>query len=195
MATDDLKARADMWDIPVSYARVTGLASDFNLKAGNTWNQTIERSQKEASVGPDYSVENGPFVINGYDEDRPVYKLNDGLSLTAVPYPTEAQLTPITDYSGFAKGDRLPYFIVDEAKISDGVIYGGSRDDIKLGTVWTGEKWSVELGRKLNTGHPDDVQFSPKSGRSYVFALGVKGKSVRDFGETYSGKPMKLRFE
>lgn len=196
MATDDLTARADMWDISVPYARFTGLAHDFNLKVGNTWiNQTIERSQKEASVGSDYLVENGPFIINGYDVNRPVYKLKDGLSSTEVPYPTEAQLTPITDYSVFAKGDRLPYFILVEAKIADGVIYGGSRDDIKIGAVWTGEKWSVELERKLNTGHPDDVQFSPKSGQSYTFALGVKGKSVRDFSETYGSKPITLRFE
>lgn len=196
MATDDLTARADMWDVSVSYARVTGLASDFNLKAGNCWiNQTVERSQKEASVGPDYSVANGPFKINGDDTNRPVYRLKDGLSITEVPYPTDEQLTPITDYSVFAKGDRLPYFIVDEAKIADGVIYGGSRDDIKVGAVWTGEKWSVELMRKLNTGHSDDIQFSTKSGQSYIFALGVKGKSVTDFSETYSSKPITLRFE
>lgn len=196
MATDDLAARADMWDISVSYAHVTGLGSDFNLKVGNSWiNQTIERSQKEASVGPDYSVENGPFKINGYDVTGPAYKLKDGLSLTEVPYPNDDQLTPITDYSVFAKGDRLPYFILDEAKIADGIIYGGSRDDIKVGAVWTGEKWGVELERELNTGHPDDVQFSPKSGQSYTFALGVKGKSVRDFSETYGSKPITLRFE
>jgi hypothetical protein len=194
MATDDLNARADMWDISVSYARVTGLANDFNLKAGNTWiNQTIERSRKEASVGPDSSIETGPFIING--NDIPVYRLKDGLAITDVPYPTEAQLTPITDYSVFAKGDRLPYFIVDQTKIDDGVIYGGSRDDIKVGATWTGEKWSVELKRKLNTGHADDVQFSPESGHSYIFTLGVKGKSIRDFSETYGSQPITLRFD
>ncbi|KPA17206.1 Cytochrome c-552/DMSO reductase-like, heme-binding domain protein [Candidatus Magnetomorum sp. HK-1] len=34
-----------------------------------------------------------------------------------------------------------------------------SRADIKAKGVWTNGKWTIELGRKLNTGHLDDIQF------------------------------------
>ena len=194
MATDDKNARADMWDISVSYARVTGLASDFNLAVGNTWiNQEALNSANEAAMGPDPSVQSGPFDQNG--TDMPLYMLKDGLEVDQVPYPTQDQLVQITDYSVFKKGDRLPYFIVNKATLDDGIVYGGSRDDIKVGGGWIDGKWAVELERKLNTGNKDDIQFTAKSGNAYTFAFGIRGKSIREFDETYTSSPISLRFE
>lgn len=194
MATDDTKARADMWDISVSYARVTGLGSDFNLGAGNTWvNQPMSNAAGEAAMGPDASIQSGPFDANG--TDRPLYRLKDGLAVDQVPYPTQDQLVPITDYAVYKPGDRLPYFIVNKATLDDGIVYGGSRDDIKVGGAWVGGKWSAEIARKLNTGHKDDIQFVAKPGNSYTFAFGIRGKSIRQFDETYTSSPISLRFE
>jgi hypothetical protein len=194
MATDDKKARADMWDISVSYARITGLASDFNLEVGNTWiNRSVVDATSEAAMGPDASIQGGPFDANG--TDKPLYRLKDGLAVDQVPYPTQDQLIPITDYSGYKAGDRLPYFIVSKAALADGVVYGGSRDDIKAKGGWFGGKWSAEIERKLNTGNTDDIQFVAKSGNAYTFAFGIRGKSIRQFDETYTSVPISLRFE
>jgi hypothetical protein len=194
MSTDNKKARADMWDISVSYARVTGLGNDFNLARGNTWvNQGAMNAKNEASMGPDPSVQDGPFDQNG--TDMPVYRLKDGLEVNQVPYPTRDQLVPITDYSIYKTGDRLPYFIVNRATMDDGIVYGGSRDDIRAGGGWINGKWSVEISRKLNTGHKDDIQFTAKSGNTYTFAFGIRGKSVRQFDETYTSPPVTLRFK
>ena len=35
-----------------------------------------------------------------------------------------------------------------------------SKVDIAFGAVWTNGIWRVEIGRKLNTGFADDIQFS-----------------------------------
>lgn len=194
MATDDKQARADMWDVSVSYARVTGLASDFNLAVGNTWvNQGAMNAANQAAMGPDPSVQSGPFDQNG--SDMPTYRLKDGLEVDQVPYPTQDQLVPITDYSVYKKGDRLPYFIANPATMADGIVFGGSRDDIKAGGGWIDGKWAVELERKLDTGNADDIRFKAGSGDTYTFAFGIRGKSVRQFDETYVSRPVSLRFE
>ncbi len=48
------------------------------------------------------------------------------------------------------KGDRTPHFLNRFPK--------GSRADIRAKGIWTDGEWTIEFGRKLNTGHEDDVQ-------------------------------------
>lgn len=45
----------------------------------------------------------------------------------------------------------------------------GSRADIRSKGVWRDGEWTVEFGRRLNTGHLDDVQFHP--GETYLFGV------------------------
>lgn len=45
----------------------------------------------------------------------------------------------------------------------------GSRADVRAKGVWSDGAWTVEFGRRLNTGHLDDVQFHP--GESYLFGV------------------------
>jgi Ethylbenzene dehydrogenase len=47
----------------------------------------------------------------------------------------------------------------------------GSAADVRAKGAWSGGRWTLELGRKLNTGHPDDTAFDPS--RPYKMALGV----------------------
>lgn len=37
----------------------------------------------------------------------------------------------------------------------------GSRADVRAKGVWANNQWTIEFGRKLNTGHDDDVVFTP----------------------------------
>ncbi|MDA0999544.1 MAG: ethylbenzene dehydrogenase-related protein [bacterium] len=47
----------------------------------------------------------------------------------------------------------------------------GSRGDIDAKGVWKDGMWTLELRRKLDTGHPDDVVFVP--GKKHAFGLSV----------------------
>lgn len=56
---------------------------------------------------------------------------------------------------------RMPKYRVEQPS--------GSRADIRAKGVWRDGSWTIEFERKLNTGHPDDVQFDPQ-GR-YLFGV------------------------
>ncbi len=45
----------------------------------------------------------------------------------------------------------------------------GSRGDIEFGAKWSNGTWTVELGRDMNTGNADDIQFDPAN--SYGFNI------------------------
>lgn len=50
-----------------------------------------------------------------------------------------------------------------------------SRADIRAKGVWKNEYWTIEFGRKLNTGHADDIRFDPVSGKKYQFGISIAG--------------------
>jgi hypothetical protein len=45
----------------------------------------------------------------------------------------------------------------------------GSRADIKAKGFWKEGRWTIEFERQLQTGHKDDIQFSP--GNKYLFGV------------------------
>jgi hypothetical protein len=45
----------------------------------------------------------------------------------------------------------------------------GSRADVRAKGVWSNKQWTIEFGRKLNTGHDDDVVFKP--GAAHLFGV------------------------
>ncbi len=59
------------------------------------------------------------------------------------------------------KGNKLDQFAPREP--------AGSRGDVRAKGVWANGQWTIEFGRKLNTGHDDDVAFTP--GQVYLFAV------------------------
>ncbi|MCP4753947.1 MAG: hypothetical protein GY866_23940 [Proteobacteria bacterium] len=59
------------------------------------------------------------------------------------------------------KGDTAPHFINQFPR--------GSRADIWAKGIWANGEWTIEFGRKLNTGHKDDVQF--EIGKLYPFGV------------------------
>jgi hypothetical protein len=50
----------------------------------------------------------------------------------------------------------------------------GSRADVRAKGVWKDGTWTIEFGRKLNTGNADDVQFNPASKKKYLFGISIK---------------------
>jgi len=58
-------------------------------------------------------------------------------------------------------GDTLPAY--EHTKPS------GSRGDVRAKGVWSNKQWTIEFGRKLKTGHDDDVALTP--GAVYLFGV------------------------
>jgi len=45
----------------------------------------------------------------------------------------------------------------------------GSRGDLDFGSVWSNETWTAEIGRELQNGHADDIQFDTQN--DYLFGV------------------------
>ncbi len=84
----------------------------------------------------------------------------------------------ITDETTFTGGDTVPGYILEKPT--------GSRGDIIAKGVWENGVWSLELKRKLNTGHDDDVQFD--IAKTYRFGIAVMDNAggFEGFGKGHS---------
>ena len=65
------------------------------------------------------------------------------------------------------QGDVLPQY---ESRKPD-----GSRADVLARGIWEKGYWTIEFGRKLKTGHSDDLQFDPQDNRKYQFGISIAG--------------------
>lgn len=59
------------------------------------------------------------------------------------------------------QGDEVPAYDIRKPQ--------GSRADVKGTGIWSNGVWTIEISRKLNTGHSDDVTFVP--GKVYQFGI------------------------
>jgi hypothetical protein len=60
----------------------------------------------------------------------------------------------------------------------------GSRADVRAKGVWSNGQWSIEFARKLNTGHDDDVAFTP--GEVYLFSVACYAMAYDTPHDTWS---------
>ena len=51
----------------------------------------------------------------------------------------------------------------------------GSRADVLAKGAWRDGQWTLEFGRRMNTGNDDDIQFDPASGKRYRFGISIPG--------------------
>lgn len=129
------------------------------------WREAIKASEGENAVA--------------VAEDKPYLTYKDSkMNLNNTPYPFEDELVPIKDYGRFKKGDRLPWVYFRREQPGQ---WGGSRDDIDGKMRYENGYWTVEMGRKINTGHPDDVTFKPGDGKPVWFGalVRVDGQTIR----------------
>lgn len=114
----------------------------------------------------------------------PAYMPKPGYDLNKHPFPNARDMVPITDYSIFKAGDRLPlvmYFDLTTEKNRQDFPAGkpsGSRVDLSGQGIYdkTAMSYTLEFGRKLDTKHNDDVQFRPQANRAVaenVFGLAI----------------------
>lgn len=64
---------------------------------------------------------------------------------------------------GEFEGDRIPQYLPGTPT--------GSAADVRAKGTWSNGKWTLELSRKLSTGHPDDTVFDVR--RTYGMAVGA----------------------
>ena len=76
---------------------------------------------------------------------------------------TAKSLPAPSEYSG----DVLPAYAIRNP--------AGSGADVRAKGKWENGYWTVELLRKLNTGHPDDTAFDPA--RTYTMAVAVQDRT------------------
>lgn len=69
----------------------------------------------------------------------------------------------------------------------------GSRADVLEGAAWAAGTWTIEISRKLVTGHPDDVQFDDLSA-SYEFDIALMDDTGGEGHSFHIGTPLSLTF-
>ena len=79
------------------------------------------------------------------------------------------------DVSKLKAGDKVPRELIAP--------FVGSRGDIETKGVWVGNKWTVVMHRKLDTGNPDDAKFVV--GKTYPFGLAVFN-NLHEYNHTVS---------
>lgn len=186
------KQKGDVWEMNVGFTTFYGKAHDMQFAVDPAYLRfpgSGTSSTVSAFIRFDAFSYGVPFVLNPQtalvldreanvwpSSDRPVYKLKPGLTLEKTLYPTRDQMVEITDYSTFAKGDEVPWVFFVPGKT-----WGGSFDDIDGKARWSNGSWTVEMGRKLNTGHDDDIVFEPGAAKSYSLGVLVRsdGRTIR----------------
>lgn len=88
------------------------------------------------------------------------------------------------------RGDVIPQYELVEPS--------GSRADVRAMGKWHNSMWSIEFGRRLDTGHDDDVRFT--TGKKYLFGVSIKplyGEPINDqapnlYGQGRISEPLYL---
>lgn len=193
------KQKGDVWEMNVGLTTYYGKAHDLYFTINPAYLKFADTLKTaNVSVRLDSFTSGVPFVRNNQRsvlavpkesdivrENKPVFMLRPGLTVDNTPYPTSDQMVEITDYSIFKAGDKVPqtFFV-------PGKTWGGSFDDIDGRAYWSNGSWTVEMGRKLNTGHKDDIVFKPGDNKPYSFGVLVRadGRTIRP------SPPATLRF-
>ncbi len=93
------------------------------------------------------------------------------------------------------RGDQLPQYVLSTPT--------GSRADVMAKGAWKDKIWTIEFGRKLKTGHGDDVQFNAVGTTKYLFGVSIKslyGEPIDDkipnlYGQGRISAPLRLIFK
>lgn len=181
--------RGDIWDMSLAISNVRGAGNDYYFGVTEVYLKHPTTVQPLIRRRHDTFTAKAPLELNEIGRDdaaggRPLYKLKAGLTVENTPYPLLDQVEQITDYGTFKAGDRIPYILFHPLDTK----WGGNRDDIKGKGVWKDGRWTVEMSRKLDTGHPEnDVIFKPETGKTkyYLFDAAVFDRTIKE--HTYTG--------
>jgi hypothetical protein len=143
MATSSADYRLDQWHWKSTRSNPTGQADDKWLGLQKDPADTESAHYADAQDG-------GGEILNQDDaRSGPVYM--NGVDLNS-PFILAGQEAPL-DLTLLAAGAIVPGYIL--APVT------GSRGDLSVQGTWADGKWVVVIRRALDTGHPEDVLFTP----------------------------------
>ncbi len=191
----DQKKMADIWDISLGISNIRGSVNDYVFAVDPAYQKNPMNNELVLIRQHDAFTNRAPIVPNYWidpadGQKKPRYQYKDGLTVDSTPYPFVYEVEEIRDYTLFKPGARLPYMIF----YPFGMKWGGSRDDITGKAVWNKGKWTVEMARKLKTGHKDDIDFAPADGKSHVYTFAVAVFDRTIIGHKTS-KPVRFEIE
>jgi len=135
--------------------------------------------------------------------------------LGAKPIKKSTELTSLTGKARhlgrYSDAGKAPYKELKEVTEYQGDLVDryptakpeGSRADVHAKGVWNGGFRTVEYARALNTGHDDDLQFDPASGKAYLFGVSIFSlygrphieNSPNYYGRGRISEPLRLKFQ
>jgi hypothetical protein len=153
MGTDTPDLRYDLWHWKSTRTNLVGQSDDqwvSDLADPTNVESPRHGDAKESGGYKDNINEagDGPAFVHPSDPDAPF-----------IPIGEEVAIDP----SALEAGATVPGFLLAPAV--------GSRGDIAANGVWADGKWVVVLMRPLDTGHDDDVIFTPP--KAYPFGLSI----------------------
>lgn len=165
MATNSRKEKTDLWFWMAGITNVFGFVEDRSLD--DTVDPTLMKAARKRDRGDPGFLKNGyKTPVERIAPTRPTKKLVDGLTVEDTPYPNSTQMEDITTYKVFEAGDTEPFIY----------FYGAPTDsaaDVLGHGVWKDGWWYVEISRKLDTGHKDDLPFEPEDGQPVYYMFGL----------------------
>lgn len=181
----------DIWDLALGLTNPLSLANDMYLAPDKTLKEKSENAPLILTAQSDSFLYGRPWIKNvivGPDGiERPIYRFKEGKTVENTPFPTVADVVLITETDVVQEGETVPYYLFAKGKN-----WGGSMDDVAAKGVYKDGIWTAEFGRKLKTGHKDDINFAIKPGRNYyVFSVMLRDGD----SDYYPSPPVSLELE
>jgi hypothetical protein len=163
MYTNGPTERGDLWHWKSQRTNPLGYADDQVLT------HEVDRSGDEATGRRSDSQSGGGYGEN-WDEGKkhPKFAAANGKGGPAL---ARKDAKAVSDATSFREGTVVPREVLELPK--------GSRGDIAAMGTWSKGKWTLEMGRKLETGHDDDIQFDDL-GKPYHFGISVHNNAGGD---------------
>ncbi len=159
MGSDDPALTYDAWQAKSTRTLPAGYVDD------KWWGVQEDPADIESSRHGDAKDSGGEKNNATEDGSGPAFMSPSGPG----PQPIMAAEAVALDMAKLAAGDMIYGYLLEKPT--------GSRGDIEANAAWADGKWVVVLRRALNTGHEDDVVFSPPKQQPFGTAVlnGVGG--------------------
>lgn len=172
MYTNAPSERADMWLWKAARTNPVGQLDD----------QFLDNDIKSQEAGRKGDKREGGGYLPNAQEGSPQYSWKGKPRDSRFLFIDEAKA--IKDYRTFKPGAILPGWVLEK--------FTGSRGDIIGKGLWKEGMWTLEVARKLNTGHDDDIQFTDLS-KEYYFGVAIFDNS--ESTHPISQRPNRLIFK
>lgn len=143
MGSDDPNLTYDVWQAKSTRTLPAGYVDD------KWWGVLEDPASIDSSRHGDAKDSGGEKNNNTEDGSGPAFMSPSGPG----PQPIMAAEAVPLDMARLAAGDMIQGYLLEKPV--------GSRGDVEANATWADGKWVVVLRRALDTGHGDDVKFSP----------------------------------